>query len=56
MYFRHLCVDAIVEEVDTNFDWRVSYQEYKAILTEELTPSSKHEFIQIVVKSELETD
>lgn len=38
---RQLCLDALVEEGDKNFDWRLSYQEYKEILSESFTPSSK---------------
>jgi len=38
---RQLCLDALVEEGDKNFDWRLSYQEYKALLSESFTPSAK---------------
>lgn len=38
---RQLCLDALVEEGDKNFDWRLSFGEYKQILAESYTPSAK---------------
>jgi len=38
---RQLCLDALVEEGDKNYDWRLSYREYKDILAESFTPSAK---------------
>jgi len=38
---RQLCLDALVEEGDTNWDWRLSFQEYKEILSESFVPSAK---------------
>ena len=38
---RQLCLDALVEEGDTNWDWRLSFQEYKEILSENFVPSAK---------------
>ena len=43
---RQLCLDALVEEGDKNFDWRLSYQEYKALLSESFTPSAKRKYSQ----------
>lgn len=38
---RQMCLDALVEEGDRNFDWRLSYSEYKALLSHSYIPSSK---------------
>jgi len=39
---RQLCLDALVEEGDRNFDWRLSFEEYKELLAESYKPSTKH--------------
>ena len=38
---RQLCLDALVEEGDKNFDWRLSFQEFKDLLSDSFRPSSK---------------
>ena len=38
---RQLCLDALVEEGDKNFDWRLSFQEFKDLLSDDFRPSSK---------------
>jgi len=38
---RQLCLDALVEEGDNNYDWRLSFQEFKRILEEKFVPSAK---------------
>ena len=40
---RQLCLDALVEEGDENMDWRLSFDEFKNILSESYRPSSKGE-------------
>ena len=40
---RQLCLDALVEEGDDNMDWRLSFDEFKNILSESYRPSSKGE-------------
>jgi len=39
---RQLCLDALVEEGDRNFDWRLSFEEYKLLLSDSYKPSRKH--------------
>jgi len=38
---RQLCLDALVEEGDRNFDWRLSFPEYRALLSPSFKPSAK---------------
>jgi len=38
---RQLCLDALVEEGDRNFDWRLSFEEYKDLLSESFIPTAK---------------
>jgi len=38
---RQLCLDALVEEGDTNFDWRLSFDEFKDLLSDTFVPSTK---------------
>ena len=41
---RQLCLDALVEEGDENFDWRLSFGEFKRLLSQSFQPSVKGEF------------
>lgn len=36
---RHLCLDALLEEGDTNFDWRLSFSEFRRLLSPTYRPS-----------------
>ena len=47
--FRQLCLDALVEEGDRNFDWRLSFEEYKLLLSDSYKPSRKRKFYQNIV-------
>ena len=40
---RQLCLDALVEEGDENSDWRLSFGEFKRLLSESFEPSVKGE-------------
>ena len=42
---RQLCLDALVEEGDENFDWRLSFGEFKRLLSQSFQPSVKGEFL-----------
>ena len=44
IYYRQLCLDALVEEGDENSDWRLSYGEFKRLLSQSFEPSVKGEF------------
>ena len=37
-------MDALVEEGDENFDWRLSYGEFKRLLSQSFEPSVKGKF------------
>ena len=47
--FRQLCLDALVEEGDRNFDWRLSFEEYKLLLSDSYKPSRKRKFYHNIV-------
>ena len=49
--FRQLCLDALVEEGDRNFDWRLSFEEYKLLLSDSYKPSRKRMFYQNILYS-----
>jgi len=38
---RQLCLDALVEEGDQDFDWRLSFEEFKRLLSDTFVPSAK---------------
>ena len=42
---RQLCLDALVEEGDENFDWRLSFGEFKRLLSQSFQPSVKGELL-----------
>ena len=41
--YMQLCLDALVEEGDENSDWRLSFGEFKRLLSESFVPSVKGE-------------
>ena len=46
-YFRQLCLDALVEEGDKNFDWRLSFDEFKDLLSDTFVPSTKGNWLKL---------
>ena len=46
-YFRQLCLDALVEEGDRNFDWRLSFDEFKDLLSDTFVPSTKGNWLKL---------
>ena len=46
-YFRQLCLDALVEEGDRNFDWRLSFDEFKDLLSDSFVPSTKGNWLKL---------
>ena len=38
---RQLCLDAMLEEGDTDTDWRLTFQEFKILLSDSFRPSVK---------------
>ena len=44
VHCRQLCLDALVEEGDENFDWRLSFGEFKRLLSKSFQPTVKGEF------------
>ena len=51
-YCRQLCLDALVEEGDRNFDWRLSFEEFKDLLSESYKPSAKRKLNQANIVKE----
>ena len=41
LFFRQLCVDALVEEGDKNSDWRLDLQEFQQLFHSTYVPSDK---------------
>ena len=39
-----MCLDALVEEGDQDFDWRLSFEEFKRLLSDTFVPSAKGKF------------
>ena len=41
MFFRKLCIEALVEEGDRDQDWRLTISEFMNLMDPEYQPSSK---------------
>ena len=53
LFFRQLCVDALVEEGDKNSDWRLNLQEFQQLFDSTYVPSDKSKKELILLKDDV---